>query len=285
MRATLTALAFVSAATLAQGHSPEGVVWQTAEHVQSAQTDAKCTAYDASPYQAMTNWQFVGTWKPTAYQPYRFIGPLTWVEEWNSVRTFTRTFRVGTFEVEVQMPDLWADSDGKARRLREDQADSVIRQVAQSVANLPGVLTQRLPKMHMHFVPKRHSPASYYSGTNLVAFDARYIHTPAGEPVFLGNLPHHRNFEELLAHELAHALDDHLGWASASTAWQNALLDAPCFVTEYARKNDRERFAEGLVAFLQFYAGRDSMAADDRRTLRLRLGNAKVRYFAKLLSP
>lgn len=208
----------------------------------------------------MTNWQFVGTWNGRAYVPYRMANSLSQKDGWHR-----RTIRSGLYEAEVLVPESYG---GRV-------ADVVIRQVAQSVANLPGVLTQRLTQpMVIAFVPDLYAPATYYA-PELIEFDADYIHEQHDGGVFLGHSSRHRNFEELLAHELAHAFDYALGRPSESTA---------CFVTEYARTSDGERFAEGLVAFLQFYAGRDTLGRH-RDALRERLGTPKMRFFGELLSP
>ena len=245
--------------------------------LRSETTPAACTVQE-SPYSAMTDWPFAATWNPAAYEPYRF---LTDVErDASSGGIYTRTMQSGSLTAHLKVHDGW----------REAIAGEVIEIVARVLANVPSVLTQALGEVTVEFVPQS---MVFGIGVDAVAMTVypseiwvsdELIHTPGQGPVFVANHSRHRNFEELLVHELAHVLDFRLGYPSNSPEWNAAVRDAPCRITQYAHDSPVEHFAEALSAYLQFYAGRDTLG-EHRWVLQSRLGMSKFRYFGSLLSP
>lgn len=104
---------------------------------------------------------------------------------------------------------------------------------------------------------------------NTAADDARHLlfmptdyffGTAAPEPI--------PAFEEQLLHEWAHLLDFYFGWLDAAE-WARAVeRDGGAYVTEYAKTNEREDFAESFVAWVVYRAYPSRIAAAARAHIR-----------------
>ena len=101
-----------------------------------------------------------------------------------------------------------------------------------------------------------------------------FLETGAPEPI--------PAFEEQLLHEWAHLLDHYFGWLRASE-WAKAVeRDGGAFVTEYAKTNEVEDFAESFVAWVVYraYPSRITVAARAhiRESARYRLAYFDLRH-------
>ena len=221
--------------------------------------------------QAMPGWPYYQIWDYDDYRhPFSFR-----TNEWVVAEGhYERRYVMGRAQVLVQVSDQegWSFDDIQA----------VHRLVGRTVAGLPAALTQRLPPVQIQILGNRANATSFVdSPPYVVRFPARYVHASAGPggSVLLGNTPSHRNFEELLIHELAHVMDAYAAHAqgtlrwSSSTRWHDAMAESPCAVSTYAETSPGEDFAESVVAWFAFYGARGGvLAGDDRRRIRHRLG-------------
>ena len=117
---------------------------------------------------------------------------------------------------------------------------AIHRIMAKAIAALPGTLVQRLPPIVLEITRRTYSSNSDNAFTvrssappYTVQFPLRYVKIDnAGRP-YVAHTASHRNFEELLAHELAHVIDYHaihvfgVRW-SISSGWVDAVDRSPC---------------------------------------------------------
>ena len=76
---------------------------------------------------------------------------------------------------------------------------------------------------------------------NIVEYPAAYVHEDARTLDW--------SFEELLTHELCHALDARHGLRHRK-GWRDAASDDGAYVTDYARSSATEDFAESCAAYV-----------------------------------
>lgn len=225
---------------------------------------------------AMPGWPYYKIWDYDSYAvPFRGLTH-KWVI---SEGYYEQSFKLGRASVSTRISDRegWPFGDIKAAHTL----------IARTVAMLPGGLTQRLPSLNIEIAGHRASARTLYrrdpGPTYTVVFPSRYLHTDG--PTFVGNHRGHANFEELLLHELGHVMDSHAGFIagrppgpngygwSSSGRWRRAMADSPCAVSTYAERNEREDFAESVVAWFAYYGGRNgALTGSDRRKLKHRLG-------------
>ena len=219
------------------------------------------SACDALP-SAMPGWPYYLIWDYDDYAEPFVLGRGTVTGDYFY---YDRPFRQGVL--------------GANLRVETNEYDAVPTAVlmGRALAAVPRVLSQQLPPIRLE-IAGHYANAQFLRGffpdSYTVRFPLRYVHGDnAGRPV-LGNNHQHRNFEELLIHELAHALDSYSGTPSSSDAWLNAIHQSPCAVSEYAQTAGHlEDFAESVVAYLAYYAGRNgALSGTERRNLKTRLG-------------
>ena len=256
--------------------------------LEAAQRSAASDDCDGLP-SAMPGWPYYPIWDYDAYAvPFALVG--RWRRTTDRGRGLEREYRLGRSQVVIRVEES-----------HRYDAQEVIRLVGKALARLPGGLTQRLPRTAVEIIGDRDTPFANYRivygpggpGNRVAAFDpafgvvfpTSYVNLDnAGRPV-LGSSLSHRNFEELLIHELAHVLDyyaAHLAYHagdlifptwSDSAQWRDAIAASPCAVSEYARSNAAEDFAESMLAWFAYYGGRTgALGFADRRRLKTRLG-------------
>lgn len=226
---------------------------------------------------------FYGLWDNADFREPFALGPL---REGITTRFGTaseRVFRSGRTRIAMQLDDTL------------DWNRRIFLQVARALATVPGALLHRMPRpLYLEVTNFEHGgqagrasmtwrrskgePPTYRVSVYAVAFD---VDAPGG-------LPRLREpFEEVLIHEMAHVLDyaarverlqrnDCAGDAcrlSDGKRWLAAVASSPCAVSDYAETSNREDFAESVLAWLAYYAGRQGgLSPQSRGALRERLG-------------
>ena len=275
-------LAAVTALTLGlsmatHAHSPP----YAADDVTTVDDTCAPSPMDSGDYEARMAWR--GLWDGDDYRNPFTLGPVQeGITTWFSTAS-QRVFKSGRAHVTILLDDAlgW-------------HRERTFRLVGMSLASLPSALLQRVPSVHLEFTNALGVPeARAWANPAIGEGPLRYrITVPSGffvdgdtarpTPGF--------GFEGVLVHELAHVLDQYAanlafarGECSASSgrpcdwseqeAWTTAMAESPCAVSRYATTNASEDFAESVVAWFGYYAGRQGrLDASARSALRERLG-------------
>ena len=263
----------------------------------AATFDDTCTEspMDATTHRAYHAWY--GLWDGNDYRLPFAVGS---VQEGVTTRFGTASqsvYRSGRARVTMRLDDAYGWDRSRIFRL-----------VARSLASLPGPLMQRVPatvtldltqfrdEMRAHDTEPLPAYARAVCGYSAAAgAECSYGVVVPGNWFDLTNgrrpVPG-VTFEKMLIHEFAHILDyasANLPWQSGacdgSTAnpcpaewsdadgWQAAMAQSPCAVSAYATTDAAEDFAESVVAWFGYYAGRQGrLEPSARSALRERLG-------------
>ena len=238
---------------------------------------------------------FNALWNGDDYREPFTLGP---VQEGVTTRFGTASqsvFRSGRARITIRLDDAYGWDRKRTFRI-----------AARSLASLPGALLQRVPtattldltEFRSDTLPEgaayawgpvcSHSEAdgrdcSYHVVVPRNRFE---LNDDGLRPV---PRPH---FEGTLVHEFAHVLDMVSGilpwlngtcdggtdspcppWWSDSEEWQAAIADSACAVSAFATTNASEDFAESIMAWFGYYAGRQGRLEPELRdALRERLG-------------
>ena len=240
----------------------------------------------ASPMQVdvvdLNTWQaFAGLWDGDDYRVPFALGP---VQEGITTEFGTASqsvYRSGRARITIRLDDAYGWDRARFFKL-----------VARSLASLPGPLIQRIPPSNLNFTETPGGAA--YGGAGVQFGEWVGVVTVPSSVFKLTNgkrpVPV-SSFEHVLIHEIAHVLDfthgvaihldptrycddDNTYCASSDTeAWRDAMAESPCAVSAYATTNAREDFAESVLAWFAYYAGRQGRLEPAARTaLRERLG-------------
>ena len=235
-----------------------------------------------------TRSAFLALWDGDDYREPFTLGP---VQEGVTTPFGTASqsvYRSGRVQITIRLDDAYGWDRSRTFKL-----------VARSLASLPGPLMQRLPPANLNLTQfyagdDPQAPASaYFDGSCTGSPDHGYtcdgehsVQVPDSFFVLAddGTRPVPiEQFEKTLIHEFAHVLDLFAWHAvlsvpgtnrwSRSDDWQRAMAESACAVSEYATTNAREDFAESVVAWFAYYAGRQGrLPPEAREALRERLG-------------
>ena len=182
-----------------------------------------------------------------------------------------RTFRSGRASIVIQIEHEYEWPHRKA-----------FPEIAKSLASLPGPLVQRLPEVTLEFSARRVHPTAPNANAWAYAGDCSgNPHIVVLASTSAGIIQEYGNLEETLVHEFAHVLEHHVWqqggcWTavySEGREWAEAMSSTPCHVTEYATTNPQEDFAESVLAWFAYSAGRNgAMPPNARRALNTLLG-------------
>ena len=250
----------------------------------AAAVDDTCAA---SPMQAdVVDWDtwraWSGLWDGDDYRVPFTLGP---VQEGVTTKFGTASqsvFRSGRARITIRLDDAYGWDRKRTFRL-----------VARSLASLPGPLIQRVPPSNLNLTQTTDDGAAYggagiLSGSfvgNVTVPSRWFALTDGKRPVPVDA------FEHMLVHEFAHVMDYTKGISvfldpttycddsnvdclhSGTEEWQAAIAESPCAVSAYATTNEMEDFAESVIAWFGYYAGRQGrLEPSARSALRERLG-------------
>ena len=237
---------------------------------------------DSTDHATYDTWY--GLWDGDAYREPFTLGRLQEGVTTSFGTASERAFRSGRAHITVQIDDAYPEN-----------RDRMFKLVGRALASLPSALLQRIPPTTLEFSDfEQHETfdrAVAWAGVEWVAW-----HGPGDwevrHYVRVLSKAFGPGFEEVLLHEFAHVMDHHIpdaaarvagcvepgdsdcGAAHAHTdAWQAAMEGSACAVSEYATTNAQEDFAESVLAWFGYYAGRQGrLEPSARSALRERLG-------------
>ena len=196
-------------------------------------------------------------------------------------------FRSGRAGITIQLDDTYGWNRSRT-----------LKHVARSLASLPSALMQRLPPTNVELTEFEVYSSQPYAYSRWCSGGEDGEYDPAtGRPVDVcygvvmpsrtfqsaaGQNPVPRaGFEVTLVHEFAHVLDffSRISPTAAGSEalsgqrWETAIEESPCAVSRYATLSSGEDFAESVIAWFAYYAGRQGrLGASARGALRERLG-------------
>ncbi len=238
--------------------------------VSHAQTEDECGTRDADVWMG-SELRRAGLWQPDSYRDPFTLGPVRDSEDGQ----FTESdFRQGRAALTLRVA---ADHRWEPR--------GVHLQLARTIASLPGLAVQRLPRVSRPYREFGIAPAmavTMHAGEIPGAGDAAGVAWTGSDGPYGVGLRNAVSLDndgapvlqpwvgKALLHEFAHVFDNRIAYESAGgtipdgeplhfsagAAWQRAMSESPCAVSDYAANDAQEDFAESVVAWFLFYAAR-----------------------------
>lgn len=234
---------------------------------------------DATDYDTSLAWH--GLWDGDDYREPFTLGPVQeGVTTWFGTASQS-VFRSGRARITIRLDDAYGWDRKRTFRL-----------VARSLASLPGALLHRVPPSYLNLTQTTDGFA-YGHWTDQSGFFEGQVTVPKNFfKLTNGKRPvPHPFFEGTLVHEFAHVMDFANGASvyldptaycdignvdceySKTEEWEAAIAESACAVSDYATTNAAEDFAESVVAWFGYFAGRqERLEPEAREALRERLG-------------